>query len=122
LKAQFATLEALLSLTVVLSTASVAGGIIANSERSVGYERAGISRASAAYDFMMQLALNSSASECLSRFESEGSDCLNNYTQYYRYVYGIRQMGVIVPNASGYNYSEVYCSNGTSGLLCVGVS
>lgn len=122
MKAQFATFEVLLSLAVVISAASLAGGIISNSEYTLNRARSNLSQSSAAYDFMAQLMQNSSTAECLAKFEANGSDCLNNYTRYYRHIYGITRIGVLMPGTAGYNYSSTYCSNSTSGLLCVGVS
>lgn len=122
MKAQFATLEALLSLAIAISAASAAGYMIASSGYALNAGHETISRSAAAYDFIMQLTLNRSSEECLAITESNGSSCLGSYAQYYRYVYGIKRIGVIGKNTPSYNYSEVYCSVGQSGQFCIGVS
>ncbi|MHB1830362.1 MAG: hypothetical protein ACYCO0_03125 [Candidatus Micrarchaeaceae archaeon] len=122
MKAQFATLEVLLSLAIVISAASATSYIISRSGYAFNAEHEAISRSAAAYDFIMQLTQNLTSEECLAITESNGSSCMDNYTQYYRYVYGIKRIGVIGKNASGYNYSDIYCSMGQEGQFCVGVS
>lgn len=122
MKAQFATLEALLSLAIAISAASATGYIIASSGYAFNAQREVISRSAAAFDFIMQVTQNRTSEECLAIAESNGSNCLDSYMQYYRYVYGIKHIGVIGKNTTGYNYSEVYCSTGQSGQFCIGVS
>ncbi len=122
MKVQFATLEALLALAMALSAASAAGSIIAGSGHALYAAREAASRSAAAYDFIMQMTENSSAASCLASAEYNGSGCMGSYARYYAEIYGIKRIGIIGNNATGYNYSDVYCSEGPSGQFCVGVS
>lgn len=118
MKLQFATIEALASLAIALSSMSTVAAILNNYQHYYSMSRANASASSAAYDLLTQLSQNSEVSACTSN--SSLPAC--NF-DYYDRIYGIRDIGIINNGTDGRDYSKIYCSNESGqSLVCVGVS
>ena len=120
MKAQFATIESLMALSIALSALAVTGRIAYSYQQSFDAARLSAESSAAAYDLIMQLSSNSTAESCL-RASYNGSQCLGRYYALYRSAYGIGAIGVISGNINS-AYANSYCAEGGGGIICVGVS
>ena len=120
MKGQFATIEALSSLFIVISTICLSSQIINGSQQSLTLERGDISAKAAAYDFFMQLLRNQSTQQCASNALND--TCMNNYSNYYKMIYGINRIGVIQNQQERNKYSNIYCESVSNSIVCFGVS
>jgi hypothetical protein len=120
LKGQFATIEALSSLFIVMSVMCLSSQMINNSQQSLVLERGSISAKAAAYDLLMQILRNQTTRECAT--DTLNSTCMNGYSGYYKMIYGIDKIGVIQNQQEGNNYSNIYCESVSNSIVCVGVS
>jgi hypothetical protein len=101
MRAQFATIEALVSLLVVLSAVSFVSWEISLNTRSVGAERSRIAQSMAAYDFFEQIAENKSTNDCAALSSAtRNAGCLNTTIDLYKEAFGISQFGVALPGLS----------------------
>ena len=102
----------------MLSAVSLSGSIMNTSQQSLLTERSALASKAAAYDFLMQILYNKSTQECAL---SNNAQCIDNYSLYYRKVYGISRLS-IVRSSEESNFSYVHCENAVNSIICVGVS
>ncbi len=122
MRAQFATIEALMALTLALSTATAISQALGTYQHDYNSQYSNLSMAVAAHDFIQQMSSNATAQYCMDGYAQDHSGCMSNYTGYYMSVYGLSAIGVVEQSA-GYNYSKVYCgAPGGYNLICIGVS
>ena len=117
MKAQFATIEAIIALSIALSAMYFGAESISAAQHSLFLERYNASSAAAAYDFLDQLEANYSTRQCIYN-----AQCQASYSAYYQRIYGIVRIGIIKGNSTAGNYSKVYCREVSNSTVCVGVS
>ena len=118
MKLQFATIEAIASLIIAVSSMSAAASILNNYQHYYTMARSNASASAAAYDLLSQLSQNSASQQCVSN--ASGGAC--NFS-YYDRIYGIRSIGIISNNSMHQGYSSIFCANESSeSMVCVGVS
>jgi hypothetical protein len=103
-KAQFATIEAMLSLLAILSAVSLVASQINHSTAELGAQRIRMREAMAAYDLINEIQHNSSANECImSLYSSDDAACAEKISNDYSAIFGIGGINlsfVSQPNAS----------------------
>lgn len=98
MRAQFATIEAIASLLVVLSAISFVSGEISLNNANVYASHSGVAQSMAAYDFFRQIADNESANGCIALARMTGdSACLDALVESYKEAFGIGQLEVALP-------------------------
>ncbi|MCL4365179.1 MAG: hypothetical protein M1569_02940 [Candidatus Marsarchaeota archaeon] len=118
MKLQFATIEAIASLIIAVSSMSAAASILNNYQHYYTMSRSNVSASAAAYDLLSQLSQNSTSQQCITN--ASGAAC--NFS-YYDWIYGIRSIGIISNTSMPQDYSNIYCANESSeSMVCVGVS
>lgn len=120
MKAQFATIEALLSLFIATYALYACGHIISNSQQSLGLARGAISAKAAAYDLLVQILQNQSTRSCA--LSASSAMCMASYFAYYKEIYGVSDIGIIGAQGERANYSLAYCESVSNSIVCVGVS
>jgi hypothetical protein len=112
MRAQFATIEALISLLAILSVISFVSGEIFLNTRGVCAARSRAIQSMAAYDAAEQIAGNWSTNECVASAHAAGaSPCLATLLESYREAFGIRHFelafqGFSVGNATANDTPE----------------
>ncbi len=120
MKAQFATIESIISLMIVISSLSLYARTLPSMQEYLIHAGQNASRAAASYDFINQILENTSTYNCVT--SQNPSYCMQNYSKYYKEIYGIRSIGIMTgPNQSG-AYLKTYCGTISGNYLCVGVS
>ncbi len=112
MRAQFATVEALISLLAILSTISLVSGSISLNSSSVHAAQSKVVQGMAVYDAAEQIAGNVSTNECVALAHETGdASCLNGIIESYKEAFGLRHFGLAFPgisvgNATGNDTSE----------------
>ena len=122
MRIQFASLESIASLMVVLLVLLFSTYCIKSFSASSSKAREIMSSGFASYDFMSQLARNSSESECIFLHGPEYPSC-GIKTQEYRDIYGLRLFEVVpFGNASSGPYQTrcfTYNAVSGTGYICI---
>ena len=122
MKAQFATIEALVALSITLSTILLTESLLNLSAFTFNHQNSELKLIAAVYDIESQITQNSTISTCINRSYNKTS-CLKNFTVYYDALYGISKINVIsngtfTPN----NNTEAFCTMHEGGSkICVQV-
>ena len=105
MKAQFATMESLISLSLIISFIALGSMAINMSNTSFYANSKSLNTNIAAYDFVQQLHQNSSFGYCMSeKNSSERYSCAENYMNLYKAVYGESNLMFAAGNATlGYS-------------------
>ena len=122
MRIQFASLEAIASLMVVLIALSFSIYCIKSYEASSSEAREVMASGLASYDFMSQLARNSSESECIFLYGPEYPSC-GIKTQEYQDIYGLSLFKVVSfgNTSSGPYQTRCFTYNAASGTgyICI---
>lgn len=101
MRAQFATMEALISLLIVLFAISFVSAEVSLNGKSVLASRSGLVQGMAVYDAFEQITRNASANGCVAlASRSGGSPCLDKMVESYKEAFGMRRFGVALPGLS----------------------
>ncbi len=120
MKAQFATMEAILSLVIVVSSLALYSRTMPSMQEYLLHASQNASLSAASYDFISQMMENKSTYSCVT--SSDPSPCMQNYSSYYQKIYGIKRIGIISGSSQSISYSKMYCGMISGNYLCVGVS
>ncbi|VVB77049.1 Uncharacterised protein [uncultured archaeon] len=91
MRAQFATVEALLAVTAILSAASFMSASMSEDRSAMYFERSRLVQSAAVYDLSNYLARNRSANDCLAHSDAA---CANAIVGNYESVFGIENISV----------------------------
>jgi hypothetical protein len=101
MRAQFATIEALISLLAVLFVITFVSAQISLSNRTAYFARSGLVQGMAVYDAFDQIADNSSANRCASlAVATEDAPCLAGMVASYKEAFGLREFSVVLAGVS----------------------
>jgi hypothetical protein len=103
MKAQFATIEAIISLLLVVVFIGFAQTTINNSNGREYSARQLLVSNLASYDFINQISENYSSGECMNSYIAGNGTCLSRYMQDYISIYGLSSFRVIFGKG---NFSE----------------
>jgi len=123
-KAQFATVEALLSLILVVGI-TLSASMILNSYSSENYIASRETSAAAEiYDIESNANVNATLKSCINYAAQGNTTCLGSYIQYYSHVYGQGGIVFVVNNRSVGSLSgayEIECMPIEEGEACIEV-
>ena len=120
MKAQFATIESIISLMIVVASLSLYARTLPSMQEYLLHAGQNASLAAASYDFINQIRENVSTYNCVT--SQDPSSCIQNYSKYYKALYGIRSIGIITGSNPSGAYLETYCGMISGNYLCIGVS
>ena len=121
MKAQFAVLEAIISLTVAISITIFCVNAISSEGRASAISETQLRLSAAEYDFIEGIYGNVSMSACMKSYVSGNTGCMAKYERYYERTYGLASFHVAGENGSGngeircfpyLNYTEICISAG----------
>ncbi len=128
MKAQFATVEAVVSLLFVLSLAVFCIKEAAAYAQSSFEARQGLATSIATYDLISQLMGNGTAKACAAVFAASGdSSCIAGYASAYESAYGLSSVALTIGNRTygSMANSTVRCFpyniTGNVSIACIGV-
>lgn len=100
MKAQFATIEAIMALLVVIAVAAFTGNAINRLNTDAYSAREALASSFAVYDFLNQASSNRSLEECMALYLTGNQTCASGYLEIYRSLYGLRSFGIALGNGS----------------------
>lgn len=113
MKAQFATIESLISLSLIIAFIYFGSTLLNGSNASFYSSSKTLSLNAAGYDFVHQLYQNQTFDYCFSQVNSSARyACIENYLKEYAAVYQTNNIAFVVGNATFGNSSQ------TNSILC----
>ncbi len=107
MNAQFATIESLVSVSVVIAFISFGSVILNGSNASFYSSSRALNSNIAGYDFVQQLYQNKSFASCLSQTNSSARYlCAESYVSEYKNIYQAGNVAIVVGNATFGNSSQ----------------
>ncbi|MDE1825073.1 MAG: hypothetical protein KGH61_03285 [Candidatus Micrarchaeota archaeon] len=101
IKAQFAFIESLISLVLVITSLYYISMGISNAVSAWYSGKQELSANVAIYDFSYETAQNSSMNSCISSiFSTPNQSCINHYISEYKKIYGINLLELKAPRAA----------------------
>lgn len=100
MKAQFATIEAIVSLLLTIAVIGFVQMTINNSNGREYSARQLLAANLASYDFISQISENQSVAECVNSYIIGNKKCLLNYIQEYVSIYGLNSFRVVLGDGS----------------------
>lgn len=94
MKAQLASMEAIMVLLLVVASLAFARNVLGSLSRDASPARGTLSSAMAIYDFLDMVERNYTAAACLHAYGSGNTTCMDAYIAEYKAVYGLDAFGV----------------------------
>ena len=123
MKAQFATVEAIISLVTVIAAIGVLNAQINNYVNGEYSARRSLELTLATSDFLVQLTHNVSLQKCIQNVQTNNTTCILGYLNYYKKAYGLENFSIVFgngsissPNSKCFPYNSAYGKS----EICIG--
>lgn len=123
MKAQFATVEAIMALAAVVMVIGVLNAQINSYAGGESGAKRSLELMFATSDFLAQLTNNASLQKCVQNAPTGGSACMLGYLNYYKETYGLENLSIIfgngsisLPNSKCFPYNSIHGAS----EICIG--
>ncbi len=127
MKAQFATIEALLSLFAVMIALALLHNASNGINAGMGSARSSLGASVAVYDFYQQLRYDPELQLCIAQYSAGNKSCILAYEGYYAKAYNLGYFGIYLGGSYGLPASSfIRCYPYTVGSnwseICIGAA